>query len=95
MQSQDMYKKEVRANLDVLKADVAKLKAQAEKVEAEQRSRFFQYIEELDENRETIARKLDELKDAGGKARDDIERGLKEAWDRLAIAKKAAEARFH
>lgn len=95
MESQDMYKKEVKANLDILKADVDKLKAQAEKIEAEQRSRFFQYIEELDENRETIARKLDELKDAGGKARDDIERGLKEAWDRLAIAKKAAEARFH
>lgn len=95
MQSQELYKKEVRANLDMLKADVEKLKARAEQIEAKERSRFAQYIDELDENRAAIAQRLDELKEAGGKARDDIERGLKDAWDRLAIAKKAAEARFH
>lgn len=95
MQSPDIFKKEVSANLEMLKADVAKLKAQAEQIEAKERSRFARYIEELDANRATIARRLDELQDAGGKARNDIERGLKEAWDRLAIAKKAAEARFH
>ena len=95
MQSNELYKKEVRANLEMLKADVAKLKARSEQIEANQRSRFDQYIEQLDENREAVARKLDELKDSTGRAREDIERGLKEAWDRLAIAKKAAEARFH
>lgn len=95
MQSPDIFKKEVSANLEMLKADVAKLKAQAEQIEAKERSRFARYIEELDANRATIARRLDELQDAGGEARSDIERGLKEAWDRLAIAKKAAEARFH
>ena len=95
MQSQDLFRKEVNANLEMLKADVAKLKARTEQIEADKRSRFAQYVEELDENRASLARQIDELRDAGGKARDDIERGLKEAWDRLAIAKKAAEARFH
>lgn len=95
MQSNELYKQEVRANLEMLKADVAKLKARSEQIETNQRSRFDQYIEQLEENREAVARKLDELKDSTGKAREDIERGLKEAWDRLAIAKKAAKARFH
>ena len=44
MQPHDLFRKEVRANLEMLEADVSR---------------------------------------------------LKEAWDRLAIAKKAAEARFH
>lgn len=95
MQSQHLFKEEVRANLEMLKADVAKLKARASQIEATERSRFAQYIDELDENREALVGRVEELKHAGGKARDDIEQGLKEAWDRLAIARKAAEARFH
>ena len=95
MQSHELFKKEVRANLEMLKTDVAKLKARAEQIEARERSRFAQYVDELDESRDAVARRLDELRDAGSNARDDIERGLKEAWDRLAIAKKAAKARFH
>ena len=95
MQSQHLFKEEVRANLEMLKADVAELKARACQIEATERSRFARYIHELDENREALVRRVEELEHAGGKARDDIEQGLKEAWDRLAIAKKAAEARFH
>ena len=95
MNSQEMYKQEVNASLEMLKADVAELKAKTEKLDAEGRSRFDDYVEELDEKRAEIGKQLADLAEAGGKAKNDIERGLKEAWDRLAIAKRAAEARFH
>lgn len=95
MQPHDLFRKEVRANLEMLEADVARLKARADQIDAGGRSRFARYVDELDQNRAAVARRLEDLRDAGGQAKDDIEQGLKEAWDRLAIAKKAAEARFH
>ncbi len=95
MKAPELYKREVDASLEMLKADVAKLKARAAKMDAEGRSRFDEYVEELDRKREEISEQLSDLADAGSKAKGDIERGLKEAWDRLAIAKRAAEARFH
>lgn len=95
MQPHDLFRKEVRANLEMLEADVARLKARADQIDARGQSRFARYVDELDQNRAAVARRLEDLRDAGGQAKDDIEQGLKEAWDRLAIAKKAAEARFH
>lgn len=95
MNAQEMYKQEVNASLEMLKADVAELKARTEELDAEGRSRFHDYVEELDEKRAEISKQLAGFAEAGGKAKNDIERGLREAWDRLAIAKRAAEARFH
>lgn len=95
MNRTELYEQEIRAELAQLKAELDTLKARAAEEEAEQRLKFDRYLETLSNKSEEVGEKLESLKDSGGDAVDDIKSGLKEAWERLAIAKQAAEARFH
>jgi|GEM_PF-2187531 len=95
MNSQEHYKEKVSAQLDELEAEINKLKAVASKDKAELRIKFDKYIDELEKKRQHVGEKLADIKDSGDQAMDDVQRGLKEAWDRLEIAQKAAKARFH
>ena len=85
----------IQAELTELRAELTKLRALAEKENADQRKKFDRYLDALNEKSEDVSAKLDSLKESGGDAADDIKKGLKEAWERLAIAKQAAKARFH
>lgn len=95
MLSEDPKVRKIKAELDELRAEVDKLKAGAEKQTAESRMRFDQYLSALDRKSNQIGEKLESLRDTSGEAMDDIRLGLRDAMQRLAIAKKAAEARFH
>lgn len=95
MNKQEAYKEKVSAELDKIGAEVHRLKAMAAETKAEKQIKLTGYINMLEEKKEALGNQLETLKDSSGDAADDIQRGLKDAWDRLAIAKKAAEARFH
>ena len=87
-------KDKVKAQFDKLSAEVDKLKAEAEEISADQRMKFYDYVETLNEKRDDLKGRVDELSDASDAALDEIQTGMKDAWQRIAIAKKAAEARF-
>ncbi len=95
MKAPEMYKREVGTCLEILEADVARLKSRSAKRETDGPSRFDAYVAALDRKREELGEQLANLPDGGDEGKESIERGLKEAWDRLAIAKRAADARFH
>lgn len=95
MNHTEINQQEIKLELTKLRAEMDKLKAQAAKEKAEQRVKFDAYLETLDEKSDEVGAKLEELKDTSGEAVEDIKTGLKEAWQRLAIAKQAAKARFH
>ena len=95
MQEQIIYRHKVEAELKRIRADVEVLKAKAAKVKAEERKKFDDYLGTIEEKSEQIGEQIGELKSKSGEATDDIQKGLKEAWDRLAIATEAAKARFH
>ena len=95
MLSDDPKVTKIKAELDELRAEVNKLKADAEKQTAETRMRFDQYLGSLDRKSTRIGEKLESLRDSSGDAMDDIRLGLRDAMQRLAIARKAAQARFH
>jgi hypothetical protein len=95
MNTQEHYKEKVSAQLDELEAEIDKLKASSSKDKAELKIKFDSYIDELDAKRKDVGEKLASIKDSGDKAMDDVQRGLKEAWDRLEIAQRAAKARFN
>lgn len=95
MNTQEHYEKKISAQLDELDAEIDKLKAVAAKEKAELGIKFGSYIDELEQKRRDVGERLTSLKESGDEAMDDVKRGLKEAWDRLAIAQKAAKARFH
>lgn len=95
MNRTELYEQEIRADLAQLRAELDTLKVQAEQEKLERSEKLAGYIETLSEKSEEVGEKLENLKDSGGDAVGDIKNGLKEAWQRLAIAKRAAEARFH
>ena len=95
MNTVDLQQQKIRAELEQLRAELDKLKAQADESSAEKQIKFDRYLDTLDEKRNEVGEKLEALKDSGDDAIDDIKEGLKEAWQRLAIAKTAAKIRFH
>lgn len=91
----ELYEQEIRAELAQLQAELDTLKARADQERAGQPMKFEEYLATLTEKSEEVGDKLENLKYSGSDAVDDIKTGLKEAWQRLAIAKRAAKARFH
>ncbi|MDK2849329.1 MAG: hypothetical protein PWP34_2682 [Desulfuromonadales bacterium] len=94
MESKEAYEKKLQAQLDEWNAEIAKLKAKADKAEAEARIEYHQRIEELRAMQETARSKLDKLKAAGDNAWQDLKEGLDQAWEDLGKAVKAARSRF-
>ena len=94
MKQSEAYRSKLEGQMQELDAEVDKLKARARQAGAEQRIKYNEYLDVLDEKRETIKSKMSELKDDGEDALDELKAGMQDAWQRLAIAKKAAEAQF-
>jgi chromosome segregation ATPase len=95
MNNYEGYKEKASAELDKIGAEVNRLKARAAEAKAEQRIQLDEYLAPLEEKRKELDDQVSALKDSSSDAMNDLQRGLKDAWDRLAIAKKAAKARFH
>ncbi|MEX2353647.1 MAG: coiled coil domain-containing protein, partial [Gammaproteobacteria bacterium] len=79
---------------DEWKAEMDKLKAQADKAEAEARLEYYKQIDELQNMQNEAYRKLVELRKASDDAWDDLRAGVEVAWDSLSDAMKAAASRF-
>jgi hypothetical protein len=86
---------DLRSDLDTIREDLDRLLAMAEAAGVGRRRRFGEYLETLDRKQADMHVALERVDD--GRADidiDEIEAGVREAWARLAIAKRAAEARF-
>lgn len=94
MNRTELYAQEIRADLQKLRAEVDELKTLAARQKELDRSKLEEYLDALDSKRKDVATKLELLSDSSGDAYDDIKKGMKDAWQRLAIAKQAAAARF-
>lgn len=94
MGSKEAYQKKLQAQLDEWDAEIAKLKAKADKAEAEARIEYYRKVEELRAMQKTASSKLAELKAAGDNAWQDLKKGLDKAWDDLGKAIKTARSRF-
>jgi len=92
MTDNESYEQKVNAELDLIQAELDKLRAAAGRAKAEQRIRFDRYLRTLEKRKDDIS---DKLSGASEDTMNEIKRSLAETWDRLKIARKAAEARFH
>ena len=91
----ELYEQEIRAELAHLKAELDSLQVEAARKKLEQESKLDDYLKTLADKSEEVGKKLDNLRESGSDAADEIRAGLTEAWERLAIAKNAAKAKFH
>lgn len=95
MQKQELFRDRVEADLSRMRHRLDQLMAKAENADGRDQSRYTRYVERIDRKREEISRRLDDLSTQGVEVKLDIEKGLRDAWDRISIASQAAKARFH
>ncbi|MGD8785393.1 MAG: hypothetical protein PVF28_05480 [Thioalkalispiraceae bacterium] len=94
MSMKEAYEKKLQAQLDEWGLEIDKLKAKADKAEAEVQLEYYKQIEELRLMQEEANRKLAELKEASDDAWEDLKAGIDSAWDSLSNALKSAVSRF-
>lgn len=94
MNAKESYKKKVQAQLDEWAAEIDRLRARADKDQADAQLRYYSQIGELRAMQAAAGQKLDQLKAAGDTAWEDLRGGIERARDSLGAAVKAAASRF-
>lgn len=84
--------KKLQGQLDERKAEIDKLKADS--AEADAQLEYYKQIDELRSMQEAAGQKLDELKQAGDGALEDLKAGMESTWDSLSSAVKFATSCF-
>lgn len=94
MSRKDAYEKKLRAELDEWHAEIERLKARADRAEADSRLKVHQHIDELRALQKTARERLDELQASGDDVFEDLKAGVDGARRSLADALRSAAARF-
>ena len=94
MPHKDAYVQKLHAKLDEWNSEIVKLKAKADKVEAESRLEYQKEIETLQKKSDEAEEKLAEVRQASEGAWEDLKSGIQNAWDSMEKALKSARSRF-
>ena len=94
MSLKQAYEQKLKAQLDEWRTEIDKLKARADKAEADVQLEYYKQIETLREKQEAARDKLGELEHACEDAWEDLKAGVDSAWDDLRDSVKSATSRF-
>lgn len=94
MSMKDAYLQKIEAQLKEWKSEIDKIKAKADKADADAKLEYYEQIEELRTKQQAAQEKFTELKDAGEDAWEDLKAGVELAGVSLAEALKSAGSRF-
>ncbi len=94
MNDKELYQQKKQAQLDVYKADIDKLQAQASMMSADAQIKINEHIRTLKEKLSEGDSKLSELTKATGEAYDSVKIGVESAWDTMASAFSDAGTKF-
>ena len=88
------YEEKFDAQLDEWKAQIALLKARADKAKAEAKIEYYETIETLQHRQDEAGTKLHELKTAGDEVWEDLKTGAEKAWAEVKTAFHEATYKF-
>jgi hypothetical protein len=88
------YEEKFDAQLDEWNAQIALLKARADKAKAEAKIEYYKTIETLQHRQDEAGTKLHELKTAGDEAWEDLKTGAEKAWAEVKTAFHEATSKF-
>jgi len=88
------YEEKHDAQLKEWNAQIALLKAKAEKMTAEMKIEYYKAIESLQHKQGEAGIKLRELKASGDEAWEDMKAGLEKAWTEVKTAFHEATSKF-
>jgi hypothetical protein len=94
MSKRDAYIQKLHAKIDAWNADIDKLMAKAQQVEADSRIEYQQQIDALKQQRRKVENLLADLKQSGEGAWDDLKSGLDLAFESMNEAVRSAMTRF-
>ncbi|MBI5591286.1 MAG: coiled coil domain-containing protein [Deltaproteobacteria bacterium] len=92
------YEEKLEAQLEEWNAQIALLKAKADKAKAEAKAEakieYYKSIEALEHKQEAAGTKLRELKAAGDEAWESLKTGAEKVWDEVKTAYHNAASKF-
>ncbi|MGD8993187.1 MAG: hypothetical protein PVI00_17145 [Desulfobacterales bacterium] len=94
MKAKEAYVQKLHAKIDEWNADIDKLVAKADQLEASSRIEYEKQIEALKNKRNEIKEKISELNRSGEGALEDLKGGIDLALEAMNEAIKSATARF-
>ena len=94
MTDRKAYIEKAQARLAQYDAEIDKLKAKMDEVQADAKVAYRTALEDAQTKRREVQDKLDEMKVASEGAWDDLSRGLETAWDDLSDSVQKAADRF-
>jgi chromosome segregation ATPase len=92
--TRDAYVQKIKAKLDEWNAEIDRLEAQARQKEADAQTRLQEQIDQVKAKRQTAEEKLDDVRQAGGDAWEDLKSGLELATEAVGDALRSARSRF-
>jgi len=94
MDKRKAYEEKLDAQLKEWNAQIALLKARADKARAEARIEYYKTIETLQHRQDEARAKLHELTTAGDEAWEDLKTGAEKAWAEVRTAFQGAASKF-
>jgi hypothetical protein len=88
------YEEKFDAQLKEWSAEIAQLKAKADKARAEAKIEYYKTIETLQGKQDAARTKLQELRTAGDDAWEDLKTGAENVWTEVKTAFNSAASRF-
>jgi len=88
------YEEKLDAQLEEWSAQIALLKARADKAKAEAKIEYYETIEALQRRQDEARTKLHELKTAGDEAWEDLKTGAEKAWAEIRTVFHDAASKF-
>ncbi len=94
MSTKDEYVQKMHTKLDQWNAEIDKLALKADQEKEEARVEYYKQIEELRAGTRHARMRLEELRQAGESAWQDMKAGVEMAWDAIGVAVDSAKSRF-
>ena len=94
MSEKEAYEKKLQAKLDAWSAEIDKLKAKGDEVEADLQVEYNRQLQDMRAMRDAAEQKLRELRASSDDAWEDFKVGIDRAWDEIANALRTARSRF-
>ena len=94
MNNKKAYEKKIQAQVDEWNAEIEKLKAQASQVRADMQINYNNQIEELQQRKKSVNKKLTQLKQASEESWEDLKAGIDEGIDLFKITVDSIISRY-
>jgi predicted nuclease with TOPRIM domain len=92
--ARDEYVQRIKAKLDEWNSEIDRLEDQARQKEADAQTHIQEQIDKVKAKRQTAEEKLDDVRQAGGDAWQDLKSGLELATEAVGDALRSARSRF-